>query len=319
MKQHEARPSFAHLLLTMGCNLRCPQCFVDAGRKLKGEMDTFELLKVADELVNMKVHTVHVEGGEALLAPDAILILKRLNKLRDVLLVTNGTLVNRDVARSLAETGMKKVALSLDGATPETHNYFRPKTYGKIVNAIHLLRQAGLSVRISTTLMKPNFKEALLLLEQCLAWGVDILNYDAFDMIGRGMVHPELQLSSSDWKFISYELLPRAIEVSEQMQVKVAIPSKYLPMLDVDSNDPHFDWLDCTSAVSQISILPDGSVIPCFVLATMPEYIAGNVKKQPLQEIWEQSPYMRYYRTLTGCKRCPMGYEGHMFFSNVRN
>lgn len=315
----EARPSFAHLILTMACNLRCPQCFVDAGHKKTGEMDTLELLKVADELVKMRVHTVHVEGGEALLAPDAILVLKRLNRLRDVLLVTNGTLVNRDVAQRLAEAGMKKVALSLDGATKDTHNYFRPKTYEKIVNAIHLLQEAGVSVRISTTLMKPNVKEAVLLLEKSLAWGVDILNYDAFDMIGRGMEHPELQLSSSDWKFISHELLPRALEVSQQMQVKVAIPSKYLPLLDLDTNDPHFYWIDCTSAVSQLSILPDGSVIPCFVLATMSEYIAGNVKKQPLQEIWEQSPYMRYYRTLNGNKRCPMGYEGHMFFSNVRN
>ncbi len=318
LTQYEKKPSFVHLLLTMACNLRCPQCFVDAGIKLKNEMTTLELLRVADDLVKMGVHTLHVEGGEALLAPDAILVLKRLSKLRDVLLVTNGTLINQEVASNLARAGMKKVALSLDGATAETHNYFRPGTFDKIVKAIYLLREAGIAVRISTTLMRPNYKEATLLLDKCLDWGVEILNYDAFDMIGRGMQHPELQLSAHDWRVIAFELLPRALEVSSQMQVKVAIPSRYVKLLDLDVSDPHFEWISCSSGRSQLSILPDGSVIPCFVLATMPEYVAGNVKEEPLHEIWENSVYMKYYRTLEGNKRCPLGYEGHLFFSNTR-
>jgi len=318
VREYEDRPSFAHLILTMACNLSCPQCFVDAGRKMPAEMDTLDLMKVADDLLKMGVHTVHVEGGEALLAPDAVEVLERLSKLRDLLLVTNGTLVDKEVAKRLAATGMKKIALSLDGATAETHNFFRPGTYDKVVEAIHLLRDEGLSVRISTTLMKRNFHEANQLLELCLGWGVKILNYDGFDMIGRGLEHPELQLSGADWKSITYNLLPRSLEVGSEMQVKVAIPSKHVKLLDIDTDDPHFEWISCTSGVSQFSILPDGNVIPCFVLLTMPEYAAGNVKKQPLDEIWHESPYMRYYRTLGLDKRCPMGYEGHLFFSNTR-
>ncbi len=315
---YEEKPSFAHLILTMACNLTCPQCFVDAGCKMDNEMDTLDLMKVADDLVKMGIHTVHVEGGEALLKPDAVEVLERLSELRDLLLVTNGTLVTQEVAERLAATGMKKVALSLDGATAETHDFFRPGTFDKVVDAIRYLREAGLGVRISTTLMKPNFKEANLLLEKCLDWGVQILNYDAFDMIGRGMEHPELQLSGSDWKHISYELFPRAIEAASQMQVKVAVPSKYVELLDIDTEDPHFDWISCTSGVSQLSILPNGNVIPCFALLTMPEYTAGNVRSEPLNDIWHKSPYMRYYRTVGMDRRCPMGYEGHLFFSNTR-
>lgn len=312
------RPSFVHLFLTWSCNLRCPQCFVSAGKKHPDEMSTLELLNLANEMVEMGIHTVHVEGGEVLLRRDAFAILQRLSRMRDVLLVTNGTRIDRDNAQRLAAVGLKRVAVSLDGATAETHDFFRPGTYDKIVDAIGWLREAGLEVRVSTTLMKPNVQEANRLLEACLDWGVVILNYDAFDLIGRGKEHPEFQLTSADWEVLAQKLLPRALEVSSRMQVKVAVPSMYVPLLKLDTEDPHFHWIDCTSGLSQLAITPDGSVIPCFALVTMGELCIGNVKEQSLHDLWRSSPRLNYYRTLTGDERCPIGYEGHLFFSNTR-
>lgn len=313
------KPSYAHLLLTTSCNLKCPQCFVDAGPAMEKEMDTLELLNAADQLIEMGIRTVHVEGGEALMAPGAIDVLARLaQNIPDVLLVTNGTLVDEDRARRLAGAGLKQVALSLDGATRETHDVFRPGNFDKVVRAIELLRGEGLGVRISTTLMKPNVSEAVLLLEKCLDWGVRILNYDAFDVIGRGGRNPELALAGEDWEWVAENLFPRALEVAAEMQVKVAIPSKYVKLLGIDKNDPQYDWIMCTSGLSQILITPDGSVMPCFVLVTTPEYTAGNIREERLADIWRDSPYMKHYRSLPLAKRCPMGYHGHLFFSNVR-
>ena len=312
------RLSFVHLFLTWTCNLRCPQCFVSAGKRHPGELSTLELLNLADEMVEMGVHTVHVEGGEVLLRRDAFAVLRRLSSLRDVLVVTNGTLVDRDSAQRLADAGLKRVAVSLDGATAETHDFFRPGSFDKIVKAIGWLREAGLDVRVSTTLMKPNVHEANQLLEACLDWGISILNYDAFDVIGRGMEHPEFRLTKADWQVLAQRLLPRALEVSSQMQVKVAVPSMYVPLLKLDTEDPCFHWMDCTSGISQLAITPDGSVIPCFALVTMDELCVGNVREQSLRELWHSSPRLRHYRTLDGDDRCPMGYEGHLFFSNMR-
>jgi MoaA/NifB/PqqE/SkfB family radical SAM enzyme len=320
LRNQRDKPSYAHLLLTRSCNLRCPQCFVDAGVPGKGEMNTVELLKAADDLVRMGIRTVHVEGGEALLQPDAIEVLKRLaDNVPDVILVTNATRLDEACAKRLADAGLTQVALSLDGATKETHDAFRPGNFDKVVRAIELLQAEGLGVRISTTLMKPNFHECVLLLEKCLEWGIRILNYDGFDRIGRGIEHPELALDPEDWKTISSELFPRALEVAESMQVKVAIPSKYVKLLGIDRDDPCYEWIYCTSGLSQLSIMPDGNVIPCFILLTTPEYVAGNIKEQSLEEIWNDSPYMEHYRTLPLSKRCPIGYHGHLFFSNVRN
>jgi len=318
MSQQRDKPSYAHLLLTGKCNLRCPQCFVDAGTKYEGEMNTLELLHAADELVKMGIRTVHVEGGEPLLQPEAVEVLERLRDIPDVLVVTNGTLIDEERAQRLASAGLKQVALSLDGATAETHNFFRENTFDKVVNAIALLREAGLGVRISTTLMRPNVHEANMLLEKCLEWGIRILNYDAFDQIGRGVGNRDLSLEDEHWKVLARELLPRAKEVADRMQVKVAIPSKYVKLLGIDENDPDYEWTWCTSGLSQLLIRPDGAVMPCFVLASQENYVAGNVKEQPLDEIWHDSPYLRLYRKLPLAKRCPMGYQGHLFFSNVR-
>jgi len=319
LEHQREKPSYAHLLLTTSCNLRCPQCFVDAGTAMKKEMDTLELMNAADQLIEMGIRTVHVEGGEALMAPGALDVLSRLaQNVPDVLLVTNGTLVTKEYAQKLKDAGMKQVALSLDGAKAETHDVFRPGNFDKVVRAIGFLRDAGLGVRISTTLMKPNFKEAVELLDKCLEWGVRILNYDAFDVIGRGGRNPELALEPEDWKWLAANLFPRAMEVAKQMQVKVAIPSKYVSLLGIEKTDPQYEWIYCSSGLSQILITPDGSVMPCFVLVTTPEFKAGNIREEPLEEIWHDSPYMKHYRSLPLSKRCPMGYHGHLFFSNVR-
>lgn len=312
------RPTFVHLFLTWSCNLRCPQCFVSAGHGQPGEMDTLRLLTLADELVELRVRTVHVEGGEVTLRPDFLPVLERLSRLDDLLVVTNATRLDAATAEDLAAAGLRRVAVSLDGATAATHDQFRPGTFETIVEAIGHLQHAGLEVRVSTTLMEPNAHEAELLLDKCLAWGVTILNYDAFDMIGRGAEHPELRLSKGQWRRLGERLLPRAVEVADEMQVKVAIPSEHIPQLGLDPDDPHFEWLECTSGISQLAITPDGSVIPCFALVTLPELAVGNVKRESLAEIWRHSPRLDYYRTLTGDARCPMGYEGHLFFSNRR-
>lgn len=312
------RPTFVHLLLTMACNLRCPQCFVDAGKKMRGEMGTLDLVRVAKDLVELRPHTVHVEGGEAMLSRDLYMVLTLLSELRDVLLVTNGTYITPEAVEMLKDTGIRKVALSLDGATEATHNIFRPDTFSVIMESIRLLREAGISVRVSTTLMKPNVHEAMQLVERCLEWGVDLLNYDAFDFIGRAVEHPEYRISSDDWQAIESELFPRALEVSDDIQINVAIPDANVKHFEKEIDTPHFDWIWCSSGDTQFEILPDGSLIPCFVMAAVPQHVAGNVKEQSLVDIWHHSPSLNYYRSLPYDRRCPMNYHGHLFFSNKR-
>ena len=47
---------------------------------MKKEMDTLELMNAADQLIEMGIRTVHVEGGEALMAPGALDVLSRLTQ-----------------------------------------------------------------------------------------------------------------------------------------------------------------------------------------------------------------------------------------------
>lgn len=315
--KHKKKPLYVHLLLTMECNLRCPHCFVEAGKKLDGEMDTIDMMRIAKELVEMRVHTVHVEGGEALLFRDGIDVLKQLSKIHELLLVTNGKLITKETARNLSRAGVKHVAISIDGATKETHEKFRPNTYNKAVSAIKILKDEDIKVRVSTTLMKPNVSECALLVDKCIEWGVEHLNYDAFDLIGRGALHPEYQLSGSDWDFVVNYLFPKALSVADNMRIKVSIPTIYADKIDF--TDSHIETVSCTAGESQLEILPDGSVVPCYIMAARPEFRSDNLKEQSLKDIWANSPYLKYYRTLVDNKqKCPIGYDGHIFFSNTR-
>ena len=66
-----------------------------------------------------------------------------------VALATNGTLVTKDVAQKIANTGVKRVSISLDGADAQTHDRFRgiAGAFEAAVHGLRNLKQSGCRCR----------------------------------------------------------------------------------------------------------------------------------------------------------------------------
>ena len=73
-------------------------------------------------------------------------------------LATNGTLVNERVAAKIADAGFSRVAISLDGAKPETHDRFRGQSgsHALALRGLRNLRAEGVSVQINSSIAKHN-------------------------------------------------------------------------------------------------------------------------------------------------------------------
>ncbi|MBE3575356.1 MAG: putative heme d1 biosynthesis radical SAM protein NirJ1 [Firmicutes bacterium] len=102
---------------TRACNLHCVHCYMDArGGPEEGELTTEEALRFVDQLADFRVPVLLFSGGEPLMRPDFFTIANyaRQKGLR-VTLSTNGTLISRDVAQRLKDTGVGYVGISLDG------------------------------------------------------------------------------------------------------------------------------------------------------------------------------------------------------------
>jgi radical SAM protein with 4Fe4S-binding SPASM domain len=145
--------------VTGRCNLHCVHCYASAtDRPFTGELTTTEGLQLLEQLAAFGVPSVLFSGGEPLLRPDLFDLAARARflGLRTVL-STNGTRIDAETARRIAETGFAYAGISLDGLEG-THDRMRgqPGAFAASVQAFRHLRAAGVRSGLRITLNARN-------------------------------------------------------------------------------------------------------------------------------------------------------------------
>jgi cyclic pyranopterin phosphate synthase len=141
--------TYLRVSVTDRCNLRCTYCVPDDGVDWKPRSHLLsyeEIARIAGVFVRLGIRRVRLTGGEPLLRrdlPDLVRALAALG-LDDLALTTNGVLLP-DLARPLADAGLRRVNVSLDAVDPAI---FRRVTRGgdvaRVLAGIEAARAAGL-------------------------------------------------------------------------------------------------------------------------------------------------------------------------------
>ncbi len=115
--------------LTSYCNLLCKMCYRNY---LPDNGKQYMPLGMVDEIVRQckELDIASFWLGsftEGLLHPDILYIIRKCGEVHalDYWFTTNGTLLTEDIARAMIESGVTKLHVSLDAATPETYKKIR--------------------------------------------------------------------------------------------------------------------------------------------------------------------------------------------------
>ena len=127
---------------TNECNLECRTCIRNVLDEPRGKMSSATFARIVEGLRTFSpVPTVFFGGfGEPLAHPDIVDMVAQAKAAgAPVQLITNGTLLTRDMSRSLIEAGLDMLWVSLDGATPERYADVRlgadlPEVLANLVN-----------------------------------------------------------------------------------------------------------------------------------------------------------------------------------------
>jgi MoaA/NifB/PqqE/SkfB family radical SAM enzyme len=94
-----------------------------------------------------------------------------------VALATNGTLVSKALARAIVDSGVRRVAISLDGADAVTHDAFRsiPGAFDAALRGFRNLRELGMSMQINMTIVRHNVQQSRAVLRLAIDLGADAL------------------------------------------------------------------------------------------------------------------------------------------------
>ncbi|MFO8067878.1 MAG: radical SAM protein [Bacteroidales bacterium] len=112
------------------CNLSCPQC--PAGRKETKRTSSFIKKEIVTgclkEFQKKSFYTNLYLQGEPLLNPELPDLIKKAKALHYYTFVsTNGTLVTKDMAKNLVNSGLDKIIISVDGIRQSTYSFYRKK------------------------------------------------------------------------------------------------------------------------------------------------------------------------------------------------
>ena len=302
-------PLFVTWQLTFNCNAYCVFCSTHKLHKQRPETLTLErALTIADEIADAGTWVVGFTGGEVLMSPLLLPVIRRL-KSRGVVtyIVTNGLLL-ADYAQDLVESNIDYIVVSLDSDLPEEHDDGR-KVKGLFEAALagiarlNELRHRGRPLVKTTTVLSAKNIDRV---EQIL----DFLETKA-DVVGLQPIvwgykeHPHGKSRERLGKFVFADEERARVEsaIARAGKRHAVLRSSYFRRV------PQF-WfapetlmaeVPCWSPFLRLSITPEGHATHCSTRFGN----VGDLCSNSLMEVWN-SPAMLHQREIvrTGHNAC---------------
>lgn len=189
---------------TRACNLECPHCRAQAeSRRSPLDLETSEAKRFIEQAASFSKPILVFSGGEPLLREDIYELAKYATDLGlKATLATNATLITKDVAKRLKESGIKIIAVSIYGSSPETHDRFCGKigAFKDTLIGIQNLKDAKIDLQINTTITKKNLSELEAMGDFALKQGA--VAYHIFFLVptGRGKCLEGDQMSALEYE-----------------------------------------------------------------------------------------------------------------------
>ena len=292
---------------TLRCNLHCRHCGSDCKvtSSLK-DMPLEDFLPVLDSIARQTdPHRVmiNVTGGEPLVRKDLEVCGKAFyDRGFPWGIVTNALALTPARYRSLLQSGLRSMTISLDGIGA-THDWMRglPGVYEKAVPAINMVANSGqIEFDVVTCVNKRSYKELDQIKQLLIDNGVKEWRLFTVFPVGRAASDPELRLSGEEFRG-TMEFIKRT---RKEGLIKASYGCEgFLGKYEGDVRDNFFL---CSAGLTVGSVMADGSIAACPSIRA--DYSQGNIYKgDDFMDVWNNR-YQIYrdhsWMKTDACARC---------------
>ena len=302
------------------CNLDCVTCMRNVWDEPSGRMSEAVFQRILEGVRAFQpTPTVFLGGfGEPLTHPRICDMVARAHQAgAEVELITNGILLNAGMSQQLMESGLDRLWVSLDGATPESYADVRlGAALPEVIANLHHLKELRGSMSdarprlgIAFVAMKRNIAELPEVVRLGKSMGADQFS------ISNVLPHtPELRdemlylrsfyetdLVSSEWAPLI--ALPR-MEINAITGDSLTLVLKNRHLLSIARQEVRSGTSTCPFIEkASISVRWDGAVSPCLALMHANEsyldnhvresyaFAVGSLQAQTVEEIWNDAAY----------------------------
>jgi 12,18-didecarboxysiroheme deacetylase len=286
--------------ITRNCNLRCVHCYSHSdGMGYRDEMSTDDARKVLSDLGNFGVPVVLFSGGEPLVREDVLELGEYARKRgMRVVISTNGTMINRQVAEHLRDVGVSYVGVSLDGLR-ETNDRFRgvEGAFERALRGIRICKDAGIKVGLRFTINRRNVDDVPGIFDLLEEESIERICFYHLVYAGRGSQLVDEDLTKKQTRDALDLIIDRTADLHTRgKKVEVLTVDNHadgvylylrllrenperagevLKLLEMNGGNSSGNGIGCISW--------DGSV---HADQFWRHYSFGNVKERPFSEIW---------------------------------
>lgn len=287
--------------VTSACNLTCAHCYAATEQTQKErDLEPREALAVLDDLAAFKCPVVLFSGGEPLMRPDLPdLVAHAVNLGLRAVVSSNGTLLDRHMAKRLKEAGTTYVGISVDGR-PEVHDRFRGMkgAFIRTLEGIRACQDAGLKVGLRHTITTDTAEDVPFLFDLIQAESIPRICFYHLVYTGRGTALQALDLDHAGTRRMVDQIIARTAKLARLGLHKEVLtvdnhcdgPYLYLRMLREGNTAGAGRVMQLlrmnggnSTGQGIASIGWDGTVYPDQFWRTRP---VGNVRERPFSAIW---------------------------------
>lgn len=298
--------------VTSRCNLRCSHCYQE--RYSDSEFDLAELVAILGQLegllealgqapgtVPLPGH-INLTGGEPFCRPDFPALLDILAAWKPRItfsILTNGSFIDRAMARKLRRLRPGYVQLSIDGSAA-THDRIRGAgDFKRVLDAVNQLRSQHLRTMISFTAHRSNFREFPEVAALARKLGVARLWADRAIPAGGAVLNGIEPLTPAQTREF-FGLMAQARMQASRSWFRHTEIAMHRALQFLAGGVPYA----CPAGDTLLALQPNGDVYPC---RRMPVRL-GNIRDASLLEIYRESPFLRRLRDRSviseGCEQC---------------
>jgi radical SAM protein with 4Fe4S-binding SPASM domain len=284
------------------------------GASTDDELTTDEAIALIDDLADLGIPLLLFSGGEPLVRDDFWTLARHAKKRGLVTaLSTNGTLITPEVARDLTNAGVEYAGVSLDGASPETHDRLRgmPGSFDAAVRGLKNCIAASLKCGVRVTVTRDNYAEVPALIDLALSLGVPRFCVYWLVPCGRGRaLTADMQLRHGEIRDLLDHLYRRAREVDPAVMefLTVDAPQDTVHLLATLQREDAAAYasmcalvkrtgVGCSAGDRVANIDPIGNVYPC-QFARLEELCIGSVRTSDFGALWNDlgNPVLARFR-----------------------
>lgn len=314
--------------LTQACRLACDHCRADARpHRHPDELTTTEgkrLLAEAAEFGDGQL--VVLSGGDPLVRDDVSELIAYGDDLGLRMTITpSGTgSLTADRIDEMADAGLKRMAVSLDGASPETHDAFRGEdgSFEATIRAVEDAHASGVPVQVNTTVCRQTVDELPAIRDLLTDIGAVMWSVFFLVPVGRGRVlepvTPQRADAVMEWLHEVSETEPFGLKTTEAPQYRRVSMQRRAAADEVGEEAGGPRQTDTAagpgSGIERRTgiVAGDGFAFvshtgDVFPSGFLPESV-GNVRDRPVTDLYRDSPLFQSLRDrdrLTGkCGAC---------------